>query len=105
MKVFGEGQLREMVGEDEALSAVETAFKALAEGRVVQPPPLGMDLEEVRGEVHVKGAYLQGESVFAITFASGFYKNPDLGLPVGAGLVLVFDSTTGFPLALFQDNA
>lgn len=105
MKVFGEGQLREMVGETEALSAVETAFKALAEGRVIQPPPLGMDLEEVRGEVHVKGAYLQGESVFAVKFASGFYGNPERGLPVGAGLVLVFDATTGFPLALFQDNA
>ncbi len=105
MKVFGEEQLREMVGEDEALAAVETAFKALAEGRVVQPPPMGLDLEEVRGEVHVKGAYLQGESVFAIKFASGFYKNPDLGLPVGAGLVLVFDATTGFPLALLEDNA
>ena len=105
MKVFGEEQLREMVGEDEALAAVETAFRALAEGRVVQPPPMGLYLEEVRGEVHVKGAYIQGESVFAIKFASGFYKNPDLGLPVGAGLVLVFDATTGFPLALFEDNA
>lgn len=105
MKVIGEDQLREMVGEDEALSAVETAFKALAEGRVVQPPPLGMELKEVRGEVHVKGAYLQGESVFAIKFASGFYNNPERGLPVGAGLVLVFDASTGFPLALLQDNA
>jgi len=105
MKVFGEDQLRQMVGEDEALSAVEIAFRALAEGRVVQPPPLGLDLEEVRGEVHVKGAYLQGESVFAIKFASGFYDNPERGLPVGAGLVLVFDATTGFPLALLLDNA
>lgn len=105
MKVFGEGQLRELVGEAEALSAVETAFEALAEGRVVQPPPLGLDIEEVRGEVHVKGAYLKGEPVFAVKFASGFYLNPERGLPVGAGLVLVFDATTGFPLALFQDNA
>ncbi len=105
MKVIEEGHLREMVGEDEALSAVETAFKALAEGRVVQPPPMGLDLEEVRGEVHVKGAYLQGEPVFAIKFASGFYRNPERGLPVGAGLVLVFDAETGFPLALLQDNA
>jgi ornithine cyclodeaminase/alanine dehydrogenase-like protein (mu-crystallin family) len=105
MKVFGESQLREMVGEAEALTAVETAFRALAEGRVVQPPPMGLDLEEVRGEVHVKGAYLKGESVFAVKFASGFYNNPERGLPVGAGLVLVFDATTGFPLALLQDNA
>ncbi|NNM06082.1 MAG: ornithine cyclodeaminase family protein, partial [Gemmatimonadetes bacterium] len=99
------GQLRELVGEDEALSAVETAFRALAEGRAVQPPPMGLDLDEVRGEVHVKGAYLHGEPVFAIKCASGFYNNAELGLPVGAGLVLVFDATTGFPLALLQDNA
>ena len=105
MEVFGEAQLREMVGEAEALSAVETAFRALAEGRVVQPPPFGMDLEEVRGEVHVKGAHLRGEPVFAIKYASGFYGNPERGLPVGAGLVLVFDASTGFPLALFRDNA
>ncbi|MBT8396494.1 MAG: ornithine cyclodeaminase family protein [Gemmatimonadetes bacterium] len=105
MRVIEEGQLRELVGEDEALSAVETAFRALAEGRAVQPPPMGLDLDEVRGEVHVKGAYLHGEPVFAIKCASGFYNNAELGLPVGAGLVLVFDATTGFPLALLQDNA
>lgn len=105
MKIIEEGLLREMVGADEGLSAVETAFRALAEGRVVQPPPLGLDLDEVRGEVHVKGAYLQGEPTFAIKYASGFYNNPDTGLPVGAGLVLVFDSSTGFPLALLLDNA
>lgn len=105
MKVFGEAQLREMVGAAEALSAVEIAFTALAEGRVVQPPPLGMDLDAIRGEVHIKGAYLQGEAVYAFKVASGFYRNPELGLPVGAGLVLVFDAVTGNPLALLQDNA
>ncbi len=104
MKVFGEDRLREMVGEEEALQAVETAFLALAQGRVVQPPPMGLELEEQRGEVHVKGAYLQGEPVFALKVASGFYRNPERALPTGSGLVLVFDAETGFPLALLQDN-
>ena len=104
MIVVSEEQVRELAREDEALVAVETAFRALAEKRVVQPPPLGMDLEGVRGEVHVKGAYLEGEPVFAIKVASGFYRNPERGLPTGSGLVLVFDSTTGYPLALLQDN-
>ncbi len=104
MIVVEEERIRELVREDEALRAVETAFRALAEKRVVQPPPMGMELEEVRGEVHVKGAFLQGEPVFAIKVASGFYQNPERGLPTGSGLVLVFDSVTGFPLALLQDN-
>jgi ornithine cyclodeaminase len=104
MKLVGEERLRELVGEVEALAAVENAFRALAEGRVVQPPPLGMDLEGVQGEVHVKGAFLEGEPVFAMKVASGFYRNSQRGLPTGSGLVLVFDAETGFPLALLQDN-
>jgi ornithine cyclodeaminase/alanine dehydrogenase-like protein (mu-crystallin family) len=104
MKIVGEDRLRELVREEEALRAVEIAFLALAQGRVVQPPPMGMDLDEVRGEVHVKGAYLRGEPVFAVKVASGFYGNPRRGLPTGSGLVLVFDAETGFPLALLQDN-
>jgi ornithine cyclodeaminase/alanine dehydrogenase-like protein (mu-crystallin family) len=104
MRIVTEEQLRALVGEREALAAVETAFRALAEGRVVQPPPLGMDLERVRGEVHVKGAYIEGEEVFAMKVASGFYRNQEKGLPTGSGLVLVFDATTGIPKALLQDN-
>jgi len=104
MKVVEESRLRELVGEKEALDAVELAFAALARGRVIQPPPLGMDLREVLGEVHVKGAYLEGEPIFAMKVASGFYRNPELGLPTGSGLVLVFDAKTGFPLALLEDN-
>lgn len=104
MKVIGEDRLRELVGEEEALLAVESAFRALAEGRVVQPPPFGMELDEAQGEIHVKGAFLKGERVFAVKVASGFYLNSQRGLPTGSGLVLVFDASTGFPLALFQDN-
>jgi ornithine cyclodeaminase len=104
MKVVEEGRLRELVGEQEALNAVERAFAALAQGRVIQPPPLGMDLRDARGEVHVKGAYLEGEPIFAMKVASGFYRNSELGLPTGSGLVLVFDANTGFPLVLLQDN-
>lgn len=104
MKLIGEDSLRARIGEDEALLAVEKAFRALAGRRVVQPPPLGMDLEEVQGEVHVKGAYLKGEPIFAMKVASGFYQNAEKGLPTGSGLVLVFDASTGVPLGLLQDN-
>ena len=52
----------------------------------------------------MKGAWIQGEPVFAIKVASGFYRNTELGLPTGSGLVLVFDASTGFPLALLQDK-
>lgn len=104
MKLVRESRLRELVREEEAMAAVETAFRALAEGRVYQPAPMGLEIPEVRGEVHVKGAAIRGESVFAVKVASGFYLNPQIGLPTGSGLVLVFDAQTGIPLGLLQDN-
>jgi ornithine cyclodeaminase len=105
MRVVEASVLRELVREPEALASAEKAFRALAEGRVVQPPPVGLDIEAARGEVHVKGAYLEGAPIFAIKVASGFYKNPERGLPTGSGLVLVFDAATGFPLAVLKDDA
>ena len=104
MKILDEETLRGRIGEPEAFSAVQKAFRALAEGMVIQPPPLGLELEKVRGEVHVKGAFLEGEPVFVLKVASGFYRNPERGLPTGSGLLLVFDASTGFPLALLRDN-
>lgn len=104
MKVVDEPTLRAAVAEAEALAAAETAFRALAQGRATQPAPLGMEIPAVEGEVHVKGAYLKGESTFAFKLATGFYRNPDRGLPTGSGLVLVLDARTGFPLALLEDD-
>jgi ornithine cyclodeaminase len=105
MRIVEEWELRERIGEEQALAAVERAFRALAEDRVVQPAPMGFDFDEANGEVHVKGAYLKGSPIFAVKVASGFYRNPGRGLPMSSGLVLVFDAATGFPLLLLQDNA
>ncbi len=105
MRLVTEQELRELVHEDESLRAVENAFRALAEDRVEQPPPMGFDFPEASGEVHVKGAAIRGSPIFAVKIASGFYRNPERNLSVSSGLVLVLDQTTGFPLALFQNNA
>lgn len=104
LQVFDEWSLREAVDDAAALEAMERAFSALAAGEVLTPPPLGLDLDEVHGEVHVKGAYIRGAPCFAFKVATGFYGNVQLGVPTGSGMVLIFDSETGFPLGVLADN-
>jgi ornithine cyclodeaminase len=104
LRVFPEEDIRRVVDDAAALASSERAFSAMARGEALVPPPLGVDLPGPRGEVHVKGAYLEGAPIFAFKVATGFYGNAALGLPTGAGLVLVFDARTGFPLALLADN-
>ncbi len=102
--VFSEEAVRAAVSHRAALAAAERAFLALARNEVVSPMPLGAEIPEVHGEVHVKGAHIQGAEIFAFKVATGFYGNVELGVPTGSGLVLVFDATTGFPLAVLCDN-
>jgi ornithine cyclodeaminase/alanine dehydrogenase-like protein (mu-crystallin family) len=92
------------VDDRAALDSAQRAFTALGRGAARVPPPLGLDLADPPGEVHVKGAALAGAPVFAFKVATGFYGNAARGLPTGAGLVLVFDAATGFPLGLLADN-
>jgi ornithine cyclodeaminase/alanine dehydrogenase-like protein (mu-crystallin family) len=104
MQVIDETEIRAAIKEPEALASAEKAFRAMAVGGVELPPPMGLEVPEAQGEVHVKSAYLKGSRIFAVKIASGFYGNAERGLPSGSGLILVFDATTGFPLVLLADN-
>ena len=88
-------QAREVVGE---------ALVALSAGRASLPVPSDLDLPHARGEMHVKGAYIHGSPYFSYKAASGFYGNPDRGLPVASGLNLVFDAQTGRLRVVILDN-
>jgi ornithine cyclodeaminase len=103
--VLKEAEIRALVTAAASLEAVRDAFARLARGQAVLPGVIGLDLPQAQGEVHVKGAHLVGTPFFSIKEAAGFYANPARGLPVGSGLILVFDAETGFPSALLFDNA
>jgi ornithine cyclodeaminase len=68
------------------------------------PPAINLDIPAVRGELHVKTAYIEGVPWVAVKVASGFYDNPARGLPSGSGLMMVFDAATGEPTVLLLDN-
>ena len=99
-----ERDIRSIVGPDEALAAVRDAFAGLARGDAILPDVINLDVPSSKVEAHVKGAHLRGTPFFSVKVASGSYDNPDRGLPVGSGMVLVFDATTGFPRAVLFDN-
>jgi ornithine cyclodeaminase len=102
--LLDEDQIRRSVTMAGAIEAVELAFAALARGEARLPDVIYLDLAEFNGEVHVKGAHLHGAPYYVFKVASGFYDNPSKGLPVGAGMVMAFDATTGMPAALLLDN-
>lgn len=104
MMVVGEADIRRAVDLEEAIVAVEEGFTRLAAGEVNLPPVMSLELPESKGELHVKGAHIADASSFVVKLATGFYDNPNIGLPSGGGMMLVFSARTGFPEALLLDN-
>jgi len=102
--LLSEHEIRDLVGAADALPAVRDAFVRLARGEATLPGVINLDIPNSGAEVHVKSAHLQGSRFFTIKVASGSYANPERGLPVGSGIVLVFDAVTGFPRAILFDN-
>ena len=78
---------------------LEYAYSA---GEAVVPPVGELILD--KGEVHIKYGYLKQAEYYVIKIASGFYDNPDLGLPSGNGLMLLFGQQTGELVSILLDE-
>ena len=83
---------------------IEDAFKSLSLGKITMPPILRLDIEKYHGESDIKAAYIEGLDSYAIKVASGFFNNPNLGLPSSNGLMILLDSKTGVLKSVLLDK-
>lgn len=81
--------------------AVETGFRAAADGRAHAPPP--MAIEARGGAFHAKGAALLLDRFYvALKLNGNFPGNPGRGLPTIQGAMLLCDGETGALLAVMD---
>jgi len=104
VKVLLEQEIRKVLTYRETIEVVEKSFADYSSGKAVVPEVINLDIDRYQGEVHVKSAYIQGEKFYVIKIACGFYLNPSLGLPVGNGMVILFEAKTGQLSCLMFDN-
>jgi ornithine cyclodeaminase/alanine dehydrogenase-like protein (mu-crystallin family) len=76
-----------------------------SEGRVVVPPVGYLHFEEVSGDCHIKYGFNKDDDYFVVKIATGFYNNPNIGLPVGDGMMALFSQRTGRLEALLLDES
>ncbi|MDQ2766082.1 MAG: ornithine cyclodeaminase family protein [Gemmatimonadota bacterium] len=89
----------------ELIEEIAQGFIDYTAGRVVVPPVGYLGFTEPAGDVHLKYGYVKGGDVFVVKVAAGFPQNSERGLPTGDGCMLVFDSHTGFLLAVLLDRS
>jgi ornithine cyclodeaminase/alanine dehydrogenase len=89
---------------EEVIEAVETAFADYARGRWAIPPRTHFTLPE--GIILYMPSFLSSEEeaggILGAKLVSVFPPNPEKGFPLIYGLYLLYDQTTGSPLALID---
>jgi ornithine cyclodeaminase len=103
-RIYSRAELLAAIHPAELIQAVEDGFAAYSRGEVVVPPVGHLDFDEPPGDCHIKYGYIHGDDAFTVKIATGFYQNPERGLPSSNGVVLVFSSRTGELLAILQDE-
>jgi ornithine cyclodeaminase len=102
--IYTRDEIARVVRPRDAIAAMEKAFVAYSRGEAVIPPVGQMEFQEPPGDCHIKYGFLRGGKTFTVKIATGFWRNPERGLPSSNGVVLVFSAHTGELLAILQDE-
>ena len=97
-------QIRDLLKQGDVLAAVRKAFVMHMRGETICPPAGELLFSEPPGDCHIKYGHLKDDDFFIVKLATGFYNNPQLGLPTNNGLVAVLSKLTGETLAIFDDQ-
>ncbi|MCA1012339.1 cyclodeaminase [Halobacillus halophilus] len=105
IQLFQRSEINHVVHLDKkVVDLVEEGFNALSENKVQMPPIMRIDVPEHNGEVDIKSAYIRGYDSFAIKLSSGFFNNPQIGLPSANGLMILLSAETGRPMSILADQ-
>lgn len=92
------------IPKNEVVDAIAKAFVSYSNGDSNIPPVGHLKMDSPPGDVHIKYGAIKGNSNYVIKIASGFYKNPSIGLPSSNGMMLAFDAQTGQPNTILLDE-
>ncbi len=86
------------------IQTIEDGFVMYSQKKVIVPPVGYLGFKNPPGDVHIKYGYIEGDDYYVIKIASGFYKNAEIGLPTGNGMMLLFNQKTGATLSILLDE-
>jgi ornithine cyclodeaminase len=90
----------------EAIPLMESMFRDLANGQILQPLRSLMWLPDNRGILGMMPAYANapesGDSIIGIKLITIFHANHAAGYPSHQGVIILFDGANGSPLMLFD---
>jgi ornithine cyclodeaminase len=96
-------EIRRLLNYSEIIDRMRDALIAYSRAECDTPMPMHLDIAPESAEVHMKSSYRRGGKYFALKIAATFPRNPERGLAVGNGMMLLSSAETGEPVAFLAD--
>jgi alanine dehydrogenase len=98
-------KIKSLLPMQDCISVMETMFRDLAEGRILQPLRSLMWLPDRSGLLGMMPGYAQDPNIIGIKLITIFHANGPAGLPSHQGVVILFEATHGTPLLMLDAAA
>lgn len=102
--IINKEAIESIVKNLDVTTAMKVGFIQYSNGQTVVPPVAELLFDQPPGDVHIKYGYIKEDDFYCIKIASGFYDNPNLGIPSSQGMMLLFNQKTGQPVAVLLDE-
>ncbi|MCD6374991.1 MAG: hypothetical protein J7L94_05650 [Caldisericaceae bacterium] len=87
---------------NEVIDALADAFQALQQGQVDMPLRTALPIPEAQANSLMMPVYMSSLNMIGVKVVNIFKNNLELGLPAIHALIMLFDGSTGQPLALLD---
>ena len=83
----------------EVIEEVRKVYKLKSQGKTVIWPLVNYEFEEEHAAMDIRSGYVKGEQLHGLKMLNNFPENREKGLAPFNGIMMVYDSNTGFPSA------
>ena len=99
---YDEANVKASILMPDAIHAMRNAFIALSNGSAIVPNRINLPMED-QNALHLSmPAYIKGGAYNTIKLVDVHFDNPQKGLPLINGVILVMNAKKGDPLALIE---
>jgi alanine dehydrogenase len=97
---LSEEDVKAVLSMDDAIDAVENAFRDHALGRVQMPPKSYLYFPKYGGDLRTMPAYLEGQNLAGVKIVNVHPANPAQGFPTVMALFVLNSPQTGAPMSI-----
>ncbi|HEY6950826.1 MAG TPA: hypothetical protein VI758_00380, partial [Bacteroidota bacterium] len=102
IRILSTDEIRSLVSMNEAISLMRDAFSELSSGGAIVPQRLAMEMHPENSRALLMPAYSARMRRYVTKIVTLAGNNPVKGFPFIQGLLILFDSDRGVPLALMD---